>query len=364
MRRGVAAALIMSATACGPKRPPVTFAPESGLVQQIREIRMSTSVRACPGETFAAAYTAVLNDGSLVPFETRYDKDHPPRLHMIFLNRWSDEATPLESGGWTAWRDPLYSAMNGFRLNAELRARPDIKTVAVVAPEYSCLQHTFGFEGSGAGASGPQVMVRLGIVQTPFYDRLVVAGLEAEEAPPYYVVVDARAVPPADWLIIESRGARGGRGADGAAGRAGTNGQPGCPGTAGGPGGPGGHGSGGGMGGRGGQITIVAPAEEPFLAGLVEARVPGGEGGYGGSGGKGGGGGKGGAADPANDPRCVAGQNGSAGPAGAEGPMGRQGQPGTRPQIVTVPMRDVWGTRIPQQLVELINYRPPAPARR
>jgi hypothetical protein len=60
----------------------------------------------------------------------------------------------------------------------------------------------------------------------------------------------------------------------------------------------------------------------------------------------------------------VAGTAGAAGPSGAQGPDGRNGQPGTRPQIVTVPMRDVWGQRIPPSLAELINYRPPAPARR
>jgi len=66
MRRVVTAALIVTA-ACGPKQPPPSFAPDPGLVEQIREIRMSTSMRACPGEGFGAVYTAVLNDGSLVP---------------------------------------------------------------------------------------------------------------------------------------------------------------------------------------------------------------------------------------------------------------------------------------------------------
>ncbi len=81
MRRAppVVAALVITA-ACGPKRPPPSFAPDPGLVSQIRELRMSTNATACPGESFGAAYTAVLNDGSLVPFETRYDQDHPPRL--------------------------------------------------------------------------------------------------------------------------------------------------------------------------------------------------------------------------------------------------------------------------------------------
>src|SRR2546430_9384245 len=93
MRRVVLVGIVLTA-ACGPKRPPPSFAPEPGLVEQIRELRMSTSLRACPGESFAAAYTAVLNDGALVPFETRYDEDHPPRLHVVFLERSSPDATP------------------------------------------------------------------------------------------------------------------------------------------------------------------------------------------------------------------------------------------------------------------------------
>jgi len=138
MRRAfVATALVLAA--CGPKRPPPSFAPDPGLVEQIREIRMSTSTSACPGEGFGAVYTAVLNDGSLVPFETRYDKDSPPRLHVVFLTRWSNEATPLEGGGWAASRDPLATAITGFRLTVSLKAKPNITTSAVVTPEYSCL---------------------------------------------------------------------------------------------------------------------------------------------------------------------------------------------------------------------------------
>src|SRR2546425_7966670 len=249
MRRAVVAMLIVTA-ACGPKRPPPGFAPDPGLVEQIREIRMATSIRACPGESFGAAYTAVLNDGSLLPFETRYDKDNPPRLHVVFLTRWSNEATPLEDGGWSAWRDPLATAITGFRLSVSLKAKSSITTSTVVSPDYSCLQHAFGFRGAGAGASGPQVTVRLGILRSPFFDRLLVAGIEVEDAPPYYLLADARAVPPSDWLIIEARGSRGSRGAEGTNGVAGTARQPGRPRGGGGARGAGGERSAGGARGR------------------------------------------------------------------------------------------------------------------
>src|SRR2546430_10856552 len=162
MRRApsVVAALVIT-SACGPKRPPPSFAPDPGLVSQIRELRMSTNATACPGESFGAAYTAVLNDGSLVTSETRYDQDHRPRLHAAFLERSSYEATPLECSGWSAARDPLASAMTGFRLTATFRAKPSVTTSTVVAPDYGCLPHTFGFRAAGPAVSGPQATVRL-----------------------------------------------------------------------------------------------------------------------------------------------------------------------------------------------------------
>jgi hypothetical protein len=352
----VVGALVAAACSHG---PPPDFTPDPGLVEQIREIRMVTNPRACPGETFGAQYTAVLNDGALVSFESRYDRKHPPRLHVSFLDRRSDEATPLEGGAWAADPDALTSAVTGFRLTASLKAKPSITTSAVLTPDYACMPHAFGFRGAGAGASGAQVTVRLGILRSPFYERLLVAGVVVEDAPPFFVFADANTVPPSDWLIIESRGARGARGTDGEPGTRGAPGAPGCPGGVGGPGGNGGNGGSGGYGGRGGQITIVAPAEEPFLAGLVDARVPGGEAGPGGAGGKGGAGGVGGESTTPSNSACTAGAGGPAGRPGAKGVDGRDGQPGGRPQILTVPTRDVWGTRVPPALAELINYRPP-----
>jgi hypothetical protein len=338
--------------------PPPDFAPDPGLVAQIREIRTATNTQACPGETFGATYTAVLNDGALVSFDSRYDRKHPPPLHVSFLERSSNEATPLEGGAWAADPDALTSAVTGFRLTATLKAKPSVTTSTVLAPDYGCMPHAFGFRGAGAGASGPQVTARVGILRSPFYPRLLVVGVEVEDAPPFYVFADANAVPPSDWVVIEARGARGVRGTDGAAGTRGAPGAAGCPGAAGGPGGNGGNGGSGGAGGRGGQITIVAPAEEPFLAGLIDARTPGGEAGPGGAGGAGGTGGVGGVSNNPSNAACTAGAAGPAGRPGIRGQEGRDGLPGGRPQILTVPGRDVWGTRMPPALVELINYRP------
>src|SRR5467141_4864149 len=103
--------------------PPEGFAPDPGLVAQIRDIRIVTAyARACPGAVIPASYEAVLTDGSRVPFSRSYDKKHPPRLHVIFLDRESPDAVSQEDGDWVAERDPLVTVTTGYRLTATLRA--------------------------------------------------------------------------------------------------------------------------------------------------------------------------------------------------------------------------------------------------
>jgi hypothetical protein len=212
------------------------------------------------------------------------------------------------------------------------------------------------------GEDGPDITVRVGILRSPYVDRLLVASIEVGQAPPFVVLADADRVPPSDWLIVETGGGRGGRGTDGAAGQKGPSGQAGCPGTAGGAGGAGGSGGPGAPGGRGGRITVIGPQSEPFLVGLVEGRSVGGEGGPGGRGGKGGAGGPGGATQvPEGSPpdrRCMAasqGPNGSDGSAGTQGPAGI---PGPRPQTLTVPTREVFAPIAPMvpELAALVDY--------
>src|SRR5207249_1880000 len=68
--------------------PPADFAPDPGLIAQVRDLRIVTAQdRACPGGWIQASYEAVLADGSRVPFARSYDKKHPPRLHVVFLER-------------------------------------------------------------------------------------------------------------------------------------------------------------------------------------------------------------------------------------------------------------------------------------
>ena len=368
----VASLLVLIGIAAGcSKAPPADYAPDPGLLGRIKELRMTVhSGRVCPGNSFQVSYDAILDDGSRVAFATRYDKKNPPPLHVMFLDRSSREATPQGDGSWVAAQDPLISLRDGYTINAALRAKPGVSASARLEPEYSCLSHSYSFRGAsgrsgsndrnsnifhgGAGADGPDVTVRLGVVKSPYVDRLLVAAIEVGEAPPIYYLGDAAVITPRDWLIIESGGGYGGRGADGQKGVKGAAGAQGCPGGTGGPGGNGQDGGQGGPGGRGGRITIITAAEEPFLAGLVDARAQGGRGGEGGKGGVGGEGGDGGAA---LRPECSAGSAGSAGRPGNAGRLGAQGYAGPRPQVITVPLRDVFGQRVPMELADLLNAR-------
>jgi hypothetical protein len=346
-------------SACAHK-PPADFVPDPGLVARIEAIRIEAPAAACPGQNLPAAYVAVLDDGSEVPFATRYDEKHPPPLHVVFLTRYSASARALEDGDWDTADDPLLSALEGFRLRAMVRAKPSVMAEVVVAPEYSCLNHVFGFEGEAgargaSGGPGPDVTVRLALAASPFVARLLVAEITVAAAPPFYLLADADAVPPADWLVVTARGGRGGRGTDGTAGAKGLAGRAGCPGGPGGAGGAGGNGGPGGAGGPGGHVTVIVPDSDPFLAGLVDARSEGGNGGDGGRVGKGGAGGEGGAAQ--GDPRrCSAGPRGANGPDGRSGPEGPRGERGQRPQVITVPAASVFGSRVRPELNALLTY--------
>src|SRR5690348_2912917 len=342
--------------------PPADFAPDPGLVGQIRDIRIIPGyTRARPGTIIPTTYEAVLNDGSRVPFARSYDKKHPPRLHVVFLDRESPDAVSQEDGDWVTERDPLATVATGFRLTATLRAKPSATGTVVVPPYYGCMPHAFTFTGDQghtgeAGGNGPDVSVRLAMLRSPFYDRLYVAGIQVGVQAPFYILADAGTVPPADWLIVESRGGAGGTGRAGPNGGDGSAGANGCPAQAGAPGGSGGTGEAGGAGGRGGRINVIVPVDQPLLAGLVDGRSPGGSGGAGGAGGAAGKGGKGGqgTAD-ANNRRCPDAADGAPGRAGATGQQGSDGPPGPRSIVVTAPTRELFGMQVPPGLGALLE---------
>ena len=352
--------LALGLAACGPARPPADFAPAPELLSRIQEIRVyPVSEAACPGQVIRTSYTALLDNGTEVPFSTTYDKDRPPPLHVVMLRRTSPDAYPRENGDWDTAADPLQSVLHGFRLSAFLRQKPSLNTFATIAPFYDCLRHAFSFRGrhggqGAAGETGPDITVRVGILSSPFYDRLLVAGIEVGPAPPQYVFSDPDLIPPADWLIVASRGGNGGAGVPGSDGAPGTDGEAGCPGSAGGQGGAGGNGGPGGPGGRGSRITVIAPEDEPFLAGLVDVRSVPGEGGEGGEGGAGGPGGTGGEAQGGSERRCRAGADGADGQPGANGPDGPDGGYGPRAETVLLPLAQVFGPRAPFPIAELL----------
>jgi len=206
------------------------------------------------------------------------------------------------------------------------------------------------------------VTVRLAVLRSPFYDKLFVAGTQVGLAPPFYVLADASVVPPADWLLIETRGGRGGPGVAGVPGTDGAAGAAGCPAQPGAPGGNGGNGAPGGTGGRGGRINIIVPLDDPFLAGIVDGRSTGGPGGPGGTGGPGGSSGKGGKGTlDAGNRRCSDAADGPPGQKGTAGPAGAQGAGGARAFVVTAPMKEVFGLQVPPEiggLLERLQRRP------
>src|SRR6266487_942800 len=291
--------------------PPEGFAPDPGLVAQIRDIRIVTGyARACPGGVIPASYEAVLASGERVSFSRSYDKKHPPRLHVVFLDRESPDAVSQEDGDWVTERDPLATVSTGFRLTATLRANSRITNTVVVPPDYRCMPHTFAFSGEPggpgeAGEPGPDATVRLAVLRSPFYDKLFVAGIQVGLAPPFYVLQDASAVPPADWLVIEARGGRGGSGVAGTRGADGSAGAAGCP---------------------------------------AQAGAPGGNGGKGGQGGT-----------DASNRRCPDAVDGAPGQAGSAGPTGSQGSPGPRSIVVTAPAREIFGVQVPPELGSLLE---------
>jgi hypothetical protein len=352
---------LLAVTACSHK-PPADYAPDPGLLMHISGIEITAMPNpVCPGGMIQASYQAVIDDGTRVPFIRSYDKNHPPRLHVSFLDYASPEASGTKDGNWVTAQNPVASAMNGFRLTATLKARPSIQRSIVVAPDYSCMPHAFGYSGGGggamqAGANGPDIAVHLAMGHSPYYEKLLVVGVDVGEAPPTYLLYDARAIPPADWLTIESRGGRGGAGSAGTRGRDGRAGSAGCPAQVGGPGGDGGDGGPGAPGGRGGRVTIVVSADQPFLAGLVNVRSMGGPGGPGGPAGLGGDGGKGGQGVSGGDnSRCSDAADGPAGRKGAPGPVGRDGPRGPRHEIYTVPSNEVFGPVLPPELADLLG---------
>jgi hypothetical protein len=361
--RGTVLVLGALVVACS-RKPPADFAPDPGLVSELRQIRINTmSGRACPGAMIAADYVGVHESGLHMPFERRYDRDRPPRLHISFLTMTSPDAGAREDGNWVAHPDPLRTAMTGFRLNAFLRARPSVNGATTLEPEYSCLPMAHVFEGQagqdgGAGLGGPDITVRVGYLRSPYYDRLLVAAIEVGTDEPRYLLADADRAPPADWILVESRGGRGGRGRPGARGQPGAAGAAGCPGAQGGPGGPGGPAGPGGPGGAGGRITVIVPADEPLLAGLVEGQSVGGRGGDGGPGGQGGQGGRGGAAQgtPPAGQTCQAGANGPEGQRGPNGQRGANGPSGFRPQVLTVSRAELWGAYPRPELRQLLDF--------
>src|SRR2546428_13305707 len=82
------------------------------------------SSRICPGAVIRTNSGAGVAGGARVPFARSYDKKHPPRLHVVFLDRESADAVSQEDGDWVTNGNALETVTTGFRLSATLRAKP------------------------------------------------------------------------------------------------------------------------------------------------------------------------------------------------------------------------------------------------
>jgi len=142
------------------------------------------------------------------------------------------------------------------RLDGRSRSPPDghhrvpplgRAAAAVVAPGHGDARagvrlsaHAFGFQGApgdrgGAGGDGPDVTVRLGIVRSPYVERLLIAGIEIGYAPPFYHRDRREPRPARDWLLIRVARRAGRPWLPRRESTKGTDAQAGCPSADGGP---------------------------------------------------------------------------------------------------------------------------------
>src|SRR3989449_11610752 len=114
-------------------------------------------------------------------------------------------------------RRPPRSTLFPYTTLFRSSAKPAVQHTIVIPPEYGCMGHGFQFSGepggaAQAGGNGPDVTVRLAILRSPFYDKLIVAAGGGGYSRPYYVVAGGKTNPPAHLLRGEARGGRGGPG--------------------------------------------------------------------------------------------------------------------------------------------------------
>jgi len=249
--------------------------------------------------------------------------------------------------------------MTGFRLSRRSNQKSTISTSTVLTPEYTCLQHAFGFRA--------RARVRVVRGNRPPGHRAVAGSNDRcwcpdrSQARRRLFTRGPRA--PCLRLTGHDRGPRlaRSRGADGQTGVAGTDGRAGWSRRRRGSGVAGGNGSGGGPGRARRASTIIAPAEEPFPPpGSSRHKSPvrrrrwrrrc-----------KGGAGGKGRRGAPAKRSTLRRpGLAGAAGPPGCKGSGWADGRAGDPPAESSPYRRRCVGQRIPPSLAELIQL-PHAP---
>src|SRR5262249_48393828 len=91
---------------------------------------LPSTAQGCPGDARDAVYDASLSDGSFL---------HLTDDDLSGLVRTGVAAQPAGSGGWRLSKDPLESAMSGFRLTAVSRIDTTVHGDTLLRPRYDCL---------------------------------------------------------------------------------------------------------------------------------------------------------------------------------------------------------------------------------
>lgn len=328
--------------ACGPAQ--VELDPRTVVDVQVRPA--SGQRLFCPGDKFQVELVAKLLDGSSCSSTDRSrgclgEKDavikvEDVRLDVPGAGRVGDPDQYI----WVPPADPLATADTGLLLRGWLekaiagQTHKSMVGEAELKPVYECqLSGTYspGRAGSpgSSGAQGPDVVIAITTLSTPWYPSAALVRVEAMGTKSYYIS------PSVEQAVkITAYGQSGASGAPGVAGKEGQTGDdapdnaaPCTKGGIGQDGAPGGPGGDGGDGGTGGMIRIMLDqAAADKLRGRVLAQSLGGGPGDGGPGGFGGAGGQGGKG--AKSTTQCSDNDGKDGRKGADGHPGRAGRPG------------------------------------
>ncbi len=364
---GLAATLAFAPAlaACGPSQAQID--PRNVVNVTVRPA--SGQLFYCPGDPFQVEVAVKLKNGTTCSNVDgkrgcmgKDDQVIAPELVRIGASSGARRGDP-DDFVWAPDPDPLATADTGMTLRGWLQGVFDGKTVksmegeASLRPVYECKKEgVFTLpppdrEGDD-GRPGPDVMVAITSLSTPFYPDAALVRVEWLGNRAYFISPSSD--KPVKIVSKGQDGAQGEHGKDGEEGRDGEDAEKECAtgrdGEDGAPGQPGGD---GGNGGRGGAIKVLLDeANADKLKGRLLLLSVGGDPGKGGLGGFGGAGGKGGAGGfikpGASLESCkpARGKDGEKGDNGEDGALGKRGAEGPPPVFEMFPRPSIFANEL------------------